>query len=944
MANWTRTLGLACLGASIGCGSHAPPEGSVRVSAVSEALSWSVSPETRVSAPTTPEQIPAQFGMAADPNGFLLTWVDELIESTYVSNSGAIASPFGKVLANESTRRKPDFTPSVIPAFNGQFYLVAWIRFVPNPLGPDLPPVSTQIVAMRVSTSGEPLDAAPIVISTQDSIVMIDTLLSDGAGFFVAWQEATPGTLSPEQGRFVSFTGDSPDLSPIVDFGFPHSYRHFFTFDGSKYVVAYFRNFLSTGFTVRRFTSAGLDSQPTVYAPGTNCSGGEVTVSALTSHGGGESLVVYRSDTYDATTGGCRPSVKALQLGENLQPKFAPIVLTTSDPYQPAVHLGGKYFAAGLQIDPATNVASPTTLQVREPLACNDTGCVMQYGGAVSRITLQGAPLDPATIEPSSGSSFAGYPMVVSGAGEFLVVWKQAAVIHARRVSTSGTPLDPLPLVIVPPSSAYGELLGVAFNGTDFLVRWWSSDQYRLTRVSPEGIVKDPVGIAIPGYVSACRANECLLAWTGPGVSVSRLGADGSLLDSPPIQVLPSSDLEGPLTLATSATGYVLQYGYPGSGTVRLDTTGHPIGSPMPGSSQDMQPCGSNFLIFTPLPSDPPGQNNLYRASLVDWSGSVLVSNVELGGPINYGFDVASRATDCVVAWPKPGLTGTDVYASFVADDGSGVSPQPIPLATDQFSERYPALAFDGDRLLVAYSHLVPEPPYGNYAIGARIATNAEGGAGTGGVGGSPSTSGGSPSTSGGSSSTSGGPSSAGSVAIGGSPSAGGGVGDTGGIGELGGNGGTAGNGGSAGLDGVAGIAGLAASGTGGSGGLGSAAGGTAGLGDGALGGTAFGGDGNAAGALDSYGGSSGQDSGGGASGEPASSTAGTGMTGGHAGSSSNMIGGRAGTAGNGPEPESCSCRIVGDKPAAANHLPAFAGLLLALGTALSRRRSSPRP
>jgi len=47
------------------CGSHAQPGESAPVSAVSEALTWNMSPEARLSVPTTIQQFPAIYGMAA---------------------------------------------------------------------------------------------------------------------------------------------------------------------------------------------------------------------------------------------------------------------------------------------------------------------------------------------------------------------------------------------------------------------------------------------------------------------------------------------------------------------------------------------------------------------------------------------------------------------------------------------------------------------------------------------------------------------------------------------------------------------------------------------------------------------------------------------------------------------------------------------------------------
>ena len=266
------------------------------------------------------------------------------------------------------------------------------------------------------------------------------------------------------------------------------------------------------------------------------------------------------------------------------------------------------------------------------------------------------------------------------------------------------------------------------------------SGSLRLTRVSPLGVVKDPNGIVIaePGAlgVLACGSDNCLVAWGAAvgGVLVTRLAADGSKLDSPPIQIV---DKVGPTMLAARGSGYVLQYdnGTEGGGTVFLDATGHKSGPLKPRKAQREYPCGSNFLVFKQPPVTP-GSPGSFVVSLVDVAGSVLVDNVNVGWRMSSEYGVASRATGCAVAALKQTDDSNDIYANFIQNDGSVGLPQAIPIATDAFNEVSPALAFDGDRLLVAYSHLIPTAPYGNFRIAARLVSQGEINPGTGGAAG----------------------------------------------------------------------------------------------------------------------------------------------------------------------------------------------------------------
>lgn len=65
-------------------------------------------------------------------------------------------------------------------------------------------------------------------------------------------------------------------------------------------------------------------------------------------------------------------------------------------------YLNGKYFVAGFQIDPATNVASPTASSVPSTLACNASACLGAVGTGVSRLSPAGAQLDVPPIVVSS--------------------------------------------------------------------------------------------------------------------------------------------------------------------------------------------------------------------------------------------------------------------------------------------------------------------------------------------------------------------------------------------------------------------------------------------------------------------------------------------------------------------------------------------------------------
>lgn len=184
---------------------------------------------------------------------------------------------------------------------------------------------------------------------------------------------------------------------------------------------------------------------------------------------------------------------------------------------------------------------------------------------------------------------------MAAGAGKYLVVWSEQPfdsfdiAIHAGRLDAAGASLDPTPALI----AANGYVVDVGFNGTDFVVLWLfqqPSNAYslRLTRISPTGVVKDPSGIelnaAVGGALMACAATDCLVAWTlsnwtvpapPPGTYATRVAENGTMLDTPPIQLLPTASV---WMLEAAGSGYVMQYSSPdqSGGTLlqKLDATG----------------------------------------------------------------------------------------------------------------------------------------------------------------------------------------------------------------------------------------------------------------------------------------------------------------------------------------------------------------------------------
>ena len=158
--------------------------------------------------------------------------------------------------------------------------------------------MASEVLAVRVSVSGELLDATPIVIAKLNAVsepVDVEAVLSDGDSFFIAWHRGI-------QGRFVTFSGSAPVLSPVIQFESTGDMPRFFAFDGSKYVVAYVPltgSPFDRRLYFKRFSSADVGTAVPVAYQASDCGNalGATGLYSLASNGKGESLVVYSGQT-----------------------------------------------------------------------------------------------------------------------------------------------------------------------------------------------------------------------------------------------------------------------------------------------------------------------------------------------------------------------------------------------------------------------------------------------------------------------------------------------------------------------------------------------------------------------------------------------------------------------------------------------------------------------
>jgi hypothetical protein len=235
-----------------------------------------------------------------------------------------------------------------------------------------------------------------------------------------------------------------------------------------------------------------------------------------------------------------------------LEPPFYPPPSTRST-------VTGVVDATGISMRTATvSLVSPVH-QVSPALAANGSGFTaawLEQDGLskrvmAARVSPAGDPLDSPGITLGQASNA---PVVAHGASEDLIVWAGNEHLLAARLSTSGSVLDPTPLVIAPlRTGSYA----VAWNGSRFLIVWSNAIDLLASFVGTDGVLTPPQPLkqttASPDLIS-----DLDLAWDGrqfmlvfsettfegcdcpespDHVRLMRIAASGLAVDSAPLRI-----------------------------------------------------------------------------------------------------------------------------------------------------------------------------------------------------------------------------------------------------------------------------------------------------------------------------------------------------------------------------------------------------------------------
>jgi len=584
--------------------------------------------------------------VAFDGTNFMVVWSDLGLHGARVAPNGTVLDPGGLKIATGDFGGYPDI------AFNGSHFLVA-----------------SQAQALRVSTAGMALDAAPLPLA---GLSFYDiAVASNGADFLVVGRKSFGGGYNEVAFARVSSAGmvlDNPAKpvfsAPMSDQGEPDV-----DFDGTNYFVVWSHNNgsgVQSAIKAARISPAGavLDSPPKDVSPAVS---GGAQLTPRTAFNGSEHLISW---SYSA---GMPYEVRAARMSKTMSPVGAPLTLF------PGIH---SAVAAG---------------GGNELIAWNDhrvssTGYHHVWAG---RIDAAGSLLDPDGFPVSTSANAQRQPAVAFDGQNFLVVWQDfrnpnGPSIYGARVSRTGMVLDMTGFPVVT-GVIRAQNPAVAFGGGQYLVVWsiWDTSSliYGLMLDSSGMAIGAPIVVGTSSFVADMPAvtfdgTNFLVAWqdrtteTMATVRASRVSLAGQVIDAGGIDVAPG---------ATNVTA-------PGVASIG----------------------GSSWIVWQD------NADGMIRGSRMLADGTVDAAAVAISAAPGTRTvpAVASDGAGYYVVWPE-NRTGTwDIYGARVTAAGTVVDVPEVAIETAAGNQTEPSIVYDGDAYVIAWQ----DDRSGNMDVyGARI-------------------------------------------------------------------------------------------------------------------------------------------------------------------------------------------------------------------------------
>ncbi len=673
-------------------------------------------------APTYSEQ--SYPAIAFDGTNFLLVWRDHGhggVYGTRVDRMGRVLDSAGIAVTSHAYGGQ---APTV--AFGGGCYLVVWAETRDD--------TNASVYAARVDPSGVVLDPDGIAVSTGPELQAYPAVASDGLDFLAVWTDRRNGEYDIYGAR-VSRSGvvlDPEGIAVSTAAGVQH--KSSVGFDGRGFIAAWLDSRLGESWPkvyCARVSPAGAVLDPNGIAlPSTAY---DIWGTNVTSDGV-NAFVTWtdrRSDTCEVY--GARVS----QSGSVLDTNGIAISGTTGLPQCPAAafdesdyrvvwygyqHGGSDCGVLSARVSRTGVVLDTNAIVISSSAACWPNSAVGFGDGKFlvawadtrlhaadifgARVTLAGAVLDPDGVLMSLSVNYQQTPALASDGTDFLAVWQDrrdssgAHSIYGARVGQSGGVLDPTGFAISTDGDWYEPT--VSCDGTNYLVVWDGErdSTYGIygARVSPDGTVLDPDGIAIssaqasPEYPAVTfDGASYLVVWddyrydhVDPDICGARVSPEGVVLDTGGLiisagegyQLVPAAGFDGTNALVAWSEernpGRLYCARVSASGVV-LDTAGILVADSafFPSFARGTT---STLLVWESYRNHPGNSDDIYCARVS--SSGIVLDTVEIAvstSPGWQGMPVAEfDGTDFLVAWGDvDGIHGARVSESGVVfDDG----------------------------------------------------------------------------------------------------------------------------------------------------------------------------------------------------------------------------------------------------------------------------------
>ena len=647
--------------------------------------------------------------IAFDGTNFLVVWSDGRNGSDN-DIYGARVTPTGVVLDTAgiaiSTAAGSQGSPTL--SFDGVNFLVVWQDGRSDIYG--------DIYGARVTLAGAVLDPQGIAVSTAASQQGSPALAFYGESFLVAWQDTRGGTWNIYGAR-VTPTGLVLDTAGIaISTAASGQYNPALAFDGENFLAVWHDERTSHYSDIygARVTPAG----EVLDADGIAISTAVWFQQCPSLAFDGENFLVVWQDSRNDSDWDIY-GARVTPAGAVLDPPGIAISTTAANyKWYPAVALDGANFMVVWQDD-------------------RNSGYDI-YG---ARVTPAGVVLDTAGLAVSTATGGQESPALAFDGENLVVGWTDGrngsnADIYGARVTPAGVVLDPVGIAI---STVVGsqESPALAFDGENYLVVWQddrsgSSDVYG-ARVTPAGVVLDPVGIAISTAAGnqgspALAFDEVnfLVVWqdessdSGYDIYGARVTPAGVVLDPAGIAISTARDYQWSTTLAFDGENFLVAwaavdifhipmdrgiYGARVTPTgVVLDTARIAISTT---TGYQESPAlafdGTNFLVT--WQDQRSGSDDIYgarvtRAGLVlDTAGIAISTGTDSQLCPTLAFDGANF----LVTWQDQRSGSDDICGARVTPAGMVLDTAGIAISTATDDQDHPALAFDGANFLVVW-------------------------------------------------------------------------------------------------------------------------------------------------------------------------------------------------------------------------------------------------